>query len=136
MTLSASMKIGTAVVEVEIPVRILSEMNRRDHWRKRNARFRAQQTEVFFALRVFAEAMKLITSGDAEIVVTLTRLDPQMLDTDNLASGFKAVRDQVAKQLGIDDGSDRIEWIYRQAKARTYSAQIRIERGGDRLMRK
>lgn len=122
-----SMKVGTAVVEVEVPVQILSEMNTRDHWAKRRARFRKQREAVYYTLLPLAPMLRLITANEAA-VVTLTRLGPTILDSDNLAGGFKACRDEVANQLGIDDGSSRIEWIYRQAKSRTYSASIRIEK--------
>ena len=44
----------------------------------------------------------------------LVRCSPRKLDDDNLASAFKAIRDEVAKQLGVDDGGDRVEWVYRQ----------------------
>lgn len=37
---------------------------------------------------------------------------------DNLAAGFKPLQDVVAKDLGIDDGDDRIEWEYGQHETR------------------
>ena len=38
------------------------------------------------------------------IVVTITRLGPRALDSDNLASSGKHVRDAIATWLGVDDG--------------------------------
>lgn len=40
------------------------------------------------------------------VLVTLTRISPhhQELDDDNLYASLKAVRDQVAEELGVDDG--------------------------------
>lgn len=40
----------------------------------------------------------------------------RMLDSDNLAGAFKAVRDGVAEAMGIDDGSERLEWRYAQTQ--------------------
>lgn len=49
-----------------------------------------------------------------QIAVTLIAVRQKRLDDDNLAGGFKALRDAIAESLGIDDGDERIEWIYRQ----------------------
>ena len=51
---------------------------------------------------------------DAGLRVTLIAVRQKRLDDDNLAGGFKALRDAIADSLGIDDGDERIEWIYRQ----------------------
>jgi P2-related tail formation protein len=50
------------------------------------------------------------------------------LDGDNLQSGFKAVRDGVADWLGIDDGSQLVEWEYRQrpGTVKTYKVEIEV----------
>ena len=52
-----------------------------------------------------------------------------MLDDDNLASGFKSTRDGVADWLGIDDGSKRLTWVYKQVKGppKTYEAEVIAE---------
>lgn len=60
------------------------------------------------------------------VVVTLTRLGPRKLDSDNLAGSFKAIRDGVADALGIDDGSELIQWEYRQEKSKECSVVIEI----------
>jgi hypothetical protein len=50
------------------------------------------------------------------LVVYMTRIAPRALDTDNLASCAKAVRDSIAEALGIDDrDAHRVEYRYRQA---------------------
>ncbi len=61
------------------------------------------------------------------VVVALTRIAPRDLDTDNLASGLKAVRDGVADALGVDDGSSRIEWRYAQERGRPGEYAVRVE---------
>lgn len=55
-----------------------------------------------------------VRSGDVGVRVTLIAVRQKRLDDDNLAGGFKALRDAIAESLGIDDGDERIEWIYRQ----------------------
>ena len=47
--------------------------------------------------------------------VTLVRTGGSRMDDDNLAGAFKAVRDQVARIVGRDDGDERFwEWRYEQ----------------------
>lgn len=55
-----------------------------------------------------------VRSGNVGVRVTLIAVRQKRLDDDNLAGGFKALRDSIAESLGIDDGDDRVEWIYRQ----------------------
>ncbi len=70
----------------------------------------------------FLTAIAATTRGEP-LVCTLTRIG-RKLDDDNLASAFKAVRDQVAAELGVDDGSDAVAWRYAQERG---PAGIRIE---------
>lgn len=62
-----------------------------------------------------------------QIAVALTRLAPGELDTDNLSSAFKAVRDEVAAWLGADDRDQRIVWTYAQEKTAQGVYRVRIE---------
>lgn len=55
-----------------------------------------------------------VHSGDVGVRVTLIAVRQKRLDDDNLAGGFKALRDAIAESFGIDDGDERVEWIYRQ----------------------
>lgn len=56
------------------------------------------------------------TAGSAgPLVVTFVCVRRKRLDDDNLAGGCKALRDAVARWLGIDDGDVRVEWRYQQA---------------------
>lgn len=49
--------------------------------------------------------------------VTLTRVAPSNgLDSDNLQGGLKAVRDELAVWLGVDDRDPRVEWKYAQRR--------------------
>lgn len=55
--------------------------------------------------------------------ITLTRIAPRLLDDDNLAYAFKAVRDGVADALGVNDRDPRVSWSYSQERG---AAAIRI----------
>ena len=69
------------------------------------------------------------TCPEPPLTITLTRIGPRTLDDDNLAGGFKHVRDGVADWLGIDDGDKRLTWRYEQRKGapKEYAAEVRIE---------
>lgn len=62
--------------------------------------------------------------------VTLTRISPGVVDDDGLAGGtMKAVRDEVAAWIGIDDGHARIRWSYEQqgCPLRMFALRIDVE---------
>lgn len=101
-------------------VRVVSEANSREHWAARHRRHKAQRFAVLAVLGPRSRRPPL------PCVVTLTRKGPRKLDTDNLAGGFKAVRDAVAEWLGVDDSPDApVEWRYEQAKG-SYGFSINI----------
>ncbi len=49
------------------------------------------------------------------------------MDTDGLAASFKAIRDGIADDIGMDDGSNFYEWIYTQEIGKEYAVRITIE---------
>jgi hypothetical protein len=107
-----------------LPLRIISEANARDHWFKTAERKRQHRRTALLMLRASPRP-----DTDETITITLTRIAPRVLDDDNLASGFKAVRDGVADWLGINDGSPRLAWRYAQRKGATgiYAAEVQVE---------
>ena len=107
----------------ELPLRIESVANRREHWAVRARRTKAHRL-----------AALAVPVHPLPCVVTLIRVAPRALDGDNLQSGFKALRDGIADRLGVADNDPRIEWRYAQVKgkAKEYAARVRIEgRGAD-----
>ena len=112
------------IVCVRVPIRIISEANSRQHWRKAAARKKEHRTTARVVMQQHARPMH-----DGPIIITLTRIAPRVLDDDNLASGFKAARDGVADWLGIDDGSTRLSWRYGQRKSKPgeYAAEVAVE---------
>ena len=105
-------------VTVELPLRIEARANRREHWAARARR--AKQHRI---------AALAVPSHPLPCVVTLTRVAPRRLDDDNLAAGFKALRDGIADRLGVDDADPRVTWRYAQERGRRkeYAARVRIE---------
>ncbi len=104
-------------------VRLVSMLNVREHWAPRAKRTAAQRGIARLALTPELHGAEL--SGP--LVVTITRIAPGTLDSDNLAGSGKAVRDGVADALGIDDGDPRIEWRYAQERAKRGTWGVRIE---------
>ena len=112
------MKIVTTV-----PVKIESSLNLREGWRVRANRNTSHRAAAYFAMK---QTGRHKIAGNA--VITLTRIAPRELDSDNLAGGFKSVRDGVADWLGIDDGDKRLLWLYAQRKGKPheYAAEVEI----------
>ena len=114
----------------EIPIKVISEMNWRGHWASRARRVKHQKGLAY------AHCLKEIgfKPKDNELPglyhITLTRLKgyrERDFDGDNLQSAFKAVRDGIAMYMGVDDGSDDIDWEYRQEKSKAAGVRVEIE---------
>lgn len=101
----------------ELPLRIESVANRREHWATRARRTKAHRL-----------AALAVPVHPLPCVVTLTRVAPRALDDDNLASGFKALRDGIAARFGVDDADPRIRFKYDQVrgKAKEYAARVHV----------
>lgn len=97
-------------VRVTLAIRTISENNAREHWASRAKRRKDQRAVVHLVLPMHLRKCK----PEAPYVITLTRVAPRRLDSDNLQGALKAVRDQVAAELGINDGDEAHEWRYNQ----------------------
>ena len=118
-------------VTTELPMKLPSMANLRLHWAAKAKMLKAQRSVTGLALRMSARAWlthwKVMAPNEALMVhVTLTRVGPRDLDDDNLASAFKAIRDEVAAFVGLDDGSKRFVWNYRQERG-LYAVRIKLE---------
>jgi hypothetical protein len=104
-------------VVYDLPLRIESVANKREHWGKRAERTKLHR---FAAIAVQPHPLPC--------VVTLVRIAPRALDDDNLVSGFKALRDGIAKRLGVDDRDPRVRFVYdqRRGRAKEYAARVEI----------
>ena len=65
------------------------------------------------------------------LVVTITRIAPGVLDTDNLAGSAKSVRDAIAHWLGVDDGkaerAGQVTWVVHQTKSGAGAYHVDID---------
>lgn len=118
------------MIEISIPLRIVSESNMREHWAKKNTRRRLQHNAISLCVKPKLAFVKLPCQ------ITLIRIAPRMLDKeDNLPISFKAVKDKLAALLtgddrpGRADSDPRLQWKYEQKKGlpKSYSILIRIE---------
>jgi len=95
-----------------VPIRTVSALNAREHWRARSDRVKKEREAVSWML-------KNQTRPAIPCTVRLTRHAPSNgLDSDNLAGSLKGVRDEIAKWLGVDDkDSARVRYVYAQTRA-------------------
>jgi len=112
---------------LNIPMRLLSEANTHQHWRKKYERNKRQQKAIVLIWR----SQKPVVSLPCK--VTLTRIGPRLLDFGNLVYAFKGVQDKTADLIipGLapgqaDDEKRGITWDYKQEKG-LYGIRIEIE---------
>ena len=116
------------MITIEAPIKVISEANNREHWSKRrgkNGRATNQKIELQYYWRETLKGRRV----SLPCLVRLTRIGPKELDTDNLAGAFKAIRDQIAKEIGIDDGAvNQIRFEYAQDAIgkRTYGIRVEV----------
>jgi hypothetical protein len=115
------------IICVRLGLRIESVANKREHWSKKAARAKLHRSCA--AASLYGTCIRGWLPVTPPVTITLTRVAPRKLDSDNLASGFKATRDGVAQWLRIDDGDERLTWVYaqRRGKPGEYDAECLIE---------
>lgn len=117
------------MITVEVPIALPSASNLREHWRERHRRIKSQCAATSMMLGFMRVVERLggdgaVKAGD-RLAVTLTRVAPRKLDSDNLQGAFKGVRDEVAKFFGVDDGDKRhITWSYAQTTGKPSTVLI------------
>jgi len=126
--------------EFTVPIRTVSESNQREHWAVRARRVKEQRDAVRRYLMFYGPDDR---GADGKDVIgdwpgwdiTLIRIAPRKLDDDNLQGSQKAVRDQVAVELGLfSDADPRLTWHYAQARGRPkeYAVRVKIERANEK----
>jgi hypothetical protein len=116
---------------VSLPIRTISEGNAREHFRAVAKRKHEHRRIAHMALGAALAKRGLAGLDFVPVLVTLTRIGPRTLDSDNVAFALKATRDGIADALGIDDGDrDRLRFRYRQRRAgpKVWSVEVLIER--------
>lgn len=115
-------------VEFAVPMATVSTLNRREHWAVRARRVKDERELVAWGwlehVTAYADRRKKVRPP---AIVTLTRRAPRELDDDNLRGALKAVRDQIADQLRVNDRSPRVEWRYAQEKGKPPAVVVLIE---------
>jgi hypothetical protein len=106
------------IANVSIPMRLHPRMNARWSWRKTHATNKKERraTRLLLGPQIESAGEELLVFG-GDLFVDFVRFSPGTLDSDNLVTCFKAVRDEVAGMLGRDDSpTSGITWRYDQAK--------------------
>jgi hypothetical protein len=81
---------------------LVSAANAREHWGKKAERAATERSRTAYALcAATCRLPELMAKQCARVLIT--RIGPRPLDDDNLQGSGKAVRDAVAKVLGVDD---------------------------------
>jgi hypothetical protein len=135
-------------VKFTVPVKLISEANEHAAWQARQRRAKAQRSATTAAVHdagyaIHRElvvgrarswyAVRLVSPPLLPLKVTITRVAPRELDSDNLTGSAKHVRDQVAELLGVDDRSPKVKWVVEQRRGQVgeHACEIRIEAMGE-----
>ena len=113
------------LLEVVLPVRLVSEANAHEHWRERQKRAKYQRQVAGLLCRLPGGWMP-IQPGRARRVL-MTRVAANQLDSDNAVGAAKHVRDGIADAMGIDDRSPLIDWQVAQEKGRRGHYAVRVQ---------
>jgi hypothetical protein len=111
------------IAKINLPLRLYSEPNMRGHWSKRYERNQNNAWAGLFAESCLNRKGLVFERG----TVKLIRIAPRMFDDDNLRGAFKAVRDAIARKIGIDDRDPRVKYEYDQERGKTREYGVRIE---------
>ncbi len=107
-------------VFVVVPLRLKNPLNNREHWRKVSARGADEKglTRMMLGRRPVPPL---------PLTITIVRVGPRKLDSDGLAASAKHVRDAVASWIGVDDGDERLGWVYTQQQSSDHAVHIVVE---------
>lgn len=98
-------------MKVTIRMRTGNGQNLREHWRARDRRVKFERWETHIGL-VGQQRPPL------PCTILLRRVSPSngLDEHDNLPGSMKAIVDQVAAWLGLDDRDPRVSWTYDQRR--------------------
>lgn len=111
------------MLTVLLPIKAVSVLNAREHWRARAARAKVHRATAYTLMRAAA------LGHEVPCAVTMTRIAPRALDGDNLQASAKACRDGIADWLKVNDNDPRVTWQYaqRRGEPKQYAVEIRVE---------
>jgi hypothetical protein len=110
----------STTITARVDIQLARGQNNREHHRVRAARVAAERKATRLALAAGDWRGDPVSLRRAELGARVTIVRPFVttpLDGDNLSAACKAVRDEVAAFLGVDDASARLHWIYLQSPA-------------------
>lgn len=108
-------------------LRVDSHTNSRGRWVRAWARGKKEKEALFSAWVAAVNKRKHARPVSVPCVVRLIRVGPKRLDDDNLPESFKTIRDAIAFDLGLDDGSELIKWEYAQVAIGRREYRVRVE---------
>lgn len=120
------------MIDVSLPLHTESTNAKlRVHWRTLRAKAKRERGVVALVLR--SAGLRELAPAERAVVTLVRTQVPRSrgLDDDNLRGALKAVRDEVAKALGVDDKEPRVTWRYAETRGSEHGVRIVIE--GDRL---
>lgn len=120
---TATITRSSSTITVSMPLRIESlNFLHGMHWAKRASLTKMHRTYAWAAMREADTAPRLM----GPVVITLTRVAPRLIDTDNAIGGLKACRDGIADWLGVPDNDPRVTWLYDQRKGepKKYAVEV------------
>lgn len=115
------------MITIIIPVKTISEANCSEHWTKKRKRYAEQKFITYINCNT------QINSSILPCQITLTRIAPRTLDTDNLPVSMKWIRDQIADLIvpglapGRADNEPKITWKYDQKKGKKGEYLVRVD---------
>lgn len=116
----------TGALLLTIPVRVHGPNGSHGHWSVAAKRRRDLKSVTLMALRCNVGQVAPVLPA----TVVITRVGKQRMDDDNVAFACKGLRDAVAEWLGIDDGDERVTWVYRARTGKAYAVEIELRKGG------
>lgn len=104
-------------MKVTLPIKLVSLANQRVHWAVKARKAKSDRQAAYLVCK----------PHPLPCVVTITRVAPRGLDSDNLAISAKSLRDGIADRIGIDDRDPRVTWVYQQRKGKPKEYAVEIE---------
>lgn len=101
----------------------------RMHPMRRHRHQKRQREAIGWRLTAAKVAKPELPPAPARLQVTLTRIYPagrRRFDGDNLQFGFKAMRDGIADWLEVNDGSDRLHFVYAQEPGQDHVHRVDV----------
>lgn len=113
---------------ITFPLKLGRGLNSREHPMARHRRVKNERARVALFAKRQLKRMAAENPGKT-YAVELTRVSPGYPDDDQVVGSLKAVRDEVAKHLGVDDGSERIRFSYRHERRGrgVYEVDVKVE---------